>query len=560
MPTLARLLTDGVRVPLEMGDGDASDHWTALATGSHDGRSQPLWHRLSEAGRRTHVVGWPYGSAATVEGVEVTPSFARTAEPTRDRDAVVPASALAPLAPYRVGADELTTAQLLPFVPSLAGAPPADAGAEVYRPLRVLAETLAACTSLHAAATWLMETSDWDAIVVHYDALARLDKQFGQFGPSSDVPTSDTLRERFEHVEPGGARFHDMMLERLLTLAGDGAAVVLVGIPRPSARPSSAAGVGSSAAGPGGFVCVCGARLGPDAPLHVAQVVPMVLRALGFPDPAAAPPSRTPPTLSDSPAVTPPGVRAAQFDRARTALRRGKPEDAQPLLAALYEEGRDPAHGMQLVLCHLRLKRPTDARTTFDRLLAERARRLDEHEGRNANLSNESPPPPLALLQAKVLYAEKAYREAYESLKAAEAQAPRTALFYRRLGGVYLQLHAWPDAERAFREAIAIAPRFPAGHRWLAVALIRRGHYEEALEAASRAAALRSPFPAAHYHRAIALKRLERYEEAAEAAEVCVAQQPSFSRARYLLTQLYRDHLDQPARAMQHLLADPDNA
>jgi len=39
-----------------------------------------------------------------------------------------------------------------------------------------------------------------------------------------------------------------------------------------------------------------------------------------------------------------------------------------------------------------------------------------------------------------------------------------------------------------------------------------------------------------------------------------VAQQPAFSRARYLLTQLYRDHLDQPAKAMEHLMADPDAA
>ena len=532
MPTLARLIERGARYALEPEAGEAPALWTTL-TSDADGHA--LWHRLSASGRRTHVVGWPYGAAATPDGIEVQPSFG---DGPAASEAVVPTSVAEALTPYLLGTDEITAAHLTPFAPFLADTTPADLGPELRLPLNMLAEALAACASRHAAATELMEHHAWDALVVHYDLLARLGHAFGRFADDAQ-PVPDVMRRAFEHVLPGAARFHDMMLERLLTLAGDDAAVVLVGLARADALTRTPAT---------GFVCTH--RLSLAAPPRcVADVGEALHAALGITGNGAVRPA---PDLDPS-GGTPSGVRAAQFDRAKAALQRGAPKEALELLTTLYAERLDPAHGMQLLRCQLRLKRPGDARATLDRLLAERSRRMRGVEHPNDDVL----PAPLALLQANVLRAEKRYAEAYDTLKTAEAQAPRTALFHRRLGSVYLQLHAWSDAERVLRRAVEIAPRFPAGYRWLAVALIRQGEYERALEAATRAAALRTPFPAAHYHRAIALMRLERYTEAAEAAETCVAQSPAFSRARYLLTQLYRDHLDQPARAMEHLLALP---
>jgi Flp pilus assembly protein TadD len=561
MPTLARLLDEsatGTFAPVEASPPQQSPRrWATLATGADDGAAPTLWDHLAASGDRTQIVGWPYG--APDRGVFVAPSFA--GDPS-DADAVRPEALAESIAPFRIEATELTAAHLLPFVPFLEGRDPADLGFEERQPVNTIARLLAECASLHAAITWLLEHDDADALVAHYDAFDRFGKQFRRFHATSTARAPESLRERYGEVMSGVVRFHDMMLERLLALAAPDDLVVLVGLPGATS--------GSDARG---FVLFHGAPLQRDHTLSeiaFADVTPTILAALGTPIPRActgavrAEAFVTAPALTyvetDADAPTPPptspGAIAARFDEARKALRTSRPDEARPLLEELYDETAEPAHGMLLMSCYLRLKRPADARRTFERLLDVRTERF-EREGISTDASL---PAPLKLLQAKLQRAEKSYSEAYASLRRAEADAPQTALFYRRLGAVYLQLHQWPDAERAFRRALDIAPRFVPAHRWLAVALIRQGRYEEAEATASRAIALRPHFPALHYHRAIALMRLGRFEKAAEAAETSVAQQPAFSRARYLLTQLYRDHLDQPAKAMEHLMADPDAA
>jgi tetratricopeptide (TPR) repeat protein len=550
MPTLARLLGGGTLGALPPDDASPPERWRTAASGAA-AAAPPLWDHLSASGHPTNVVNWPYGTPT--DGVFVAPGFAYADAPGTT---VRPAALADVLAPFRLAPAELSASHLLPFLPFLEDRTPSDLSPEERPPVDAVARMLAASASVHAAATWLLEHGNGEALVAHYDAFERHGAQFRRFHGASGAPPQ--LAQKFGGVVEGIARFYDMMLDRLLDLAGPACSTVLIGLPG-----------ATTASDASGFALFHGPpfRRGHEpSDLALADVVPTALGALGLPIPRActghvraeALVADAHPTYVDAPSPSPPpgaapGVLDAQFERARAALRRGRPEAARPILERLYDESDAPAHGMQLVLCHLRLKRPTDARRTLDRLLTVRGHRL-EREGLDPD---DALPAPLELLSAKVLHAEKSYAEAFESLRRAEAAAPQTALFFRRLGAVYLQLHQWADAERVFRRALAIAPRFAAAHRWLAVTLLRQGDYEEAAEAAARAAALRPRFPAAHYHRAIALKRLGRYAEAAEAAEISVAQQPTFSRARYLLTQLYRDHLDQPAKAMEHLMANP---
>jgi len=554
LPTLARLLDESATGTFAPVEASPPQRWTTLATGVDNGTAPTLWDHLATWGHRAQIAGWPYG--APDAGAFVAPSFARDLAD----DAVRPESLAEDLAPFRIAPTELTPAHLLPFVPFLEGRAPGDLSFEERQPINTIARLLAGCTTLHAAVTWLLEQDDANALVAHYDAFDRFSKQFRRFHATSTVTAPESLRQKYGHVMTGVVRFHDMMLERLLALAGPNRLVALVGLPGATSGPEAR-----------GFALFHGAPFQRGRTLSeiaLADVVPTILAALGAPIPRACTGTvRTEafvtapdPTYvetdaeTSSPSPTSPGAIAARFDEARKALRTSRPDEARPILEQLYDETAAAAHGMLLMSCYLRLKRPADARRTFERLLDVRTQRF-EHESSDASL-----PAPLELLQAKLFRAEKSFKKAYLSLRRAEADAPQTALFYRRLGAVYLQLHQWPDAERAFRRAIDIAPRFVPAHRWLAVSLIRQGRYEEAEATASRAIALRPHFPALHYHRAIALMRLGRFEEAAEAAETSVAQQPAFARARYLLMQLYRDHLDQPAKAMEHLMADPDAA
>ena len=557
MPTLARLLNESAKGTFAPVEAPPQQRWATLATGASNGAAPTLWDHLAASGNRTQVVGWPYG--APDRGAFVAPTFA--SDPS-DADSVRPKTLAKELAPCRIEATELTAAHLLPLVPFLEGRDSADLSFEERQPVNTIARLLAECASLHTAVTWLLEHDAADALVAHYDAFDHFGRQFRRFHATSAARAPESLRERYGVVMSGVVRFHDMMLERLLALANPDDLVVLVGLPGATSGRDAR-----------GFALFHGIPFQKDSALPeiaLADLAPTVLAALGAPipractgmvraeafDTAPAPTHVEADADASLPPASSPGVIAARFDEARKKLRTSRPNEARPILEELYDETAEPAHGMLLMSCYLRLKRPADARRTFGRLLGIRAQRF-EREGAS---SDTSLPAPMELLQARLLRAEKSFKESYVSLRRAEADAPQTALFYRRLGAVYLQLHQWPDAERAFRRALGIAPRFVPAHRWLAVALIRQGRYEEAEATTSRAIALRPHFPALHYHRAIALLRLGRFEAAAEAAETSVAQEPAFSRARFLLTQLYRDHLDQPAKAMEHLMADPDAA
>ena len=56
----------------------------------------------------------------------------------------------------------------------------------------------------------------------------------------------------------------------------------------------------------------------------------------------------------------------------------------------------------------------------------------------------------------------------------------------------------------------------------------------------------------AHLHLGEALMRMGMHERAAQALEVAVRQRPGIRKAHFWLTQLYRQHLDEVAKAQEH--------
>lgn len=129
---------------------------------------------------------------------------------------------------------------------------------------------------------------------------------------------------------------------------------------------------------------------------------------------------------------------------------------------------------------------------------------------------------------------------------------PNLPVLHIRIGEAFLRAKRWPDAEKSFLKSLTIDPNSAGAHRGLSLALLRQKNYEQAAESALRAVGLQHFFPAAHFHLGEALMRLGMHDRAASAFEVAVHQAPGIRRAHFFLSQLYRQHLNNPAKAQYH--------
>jgi len=255
MPALQGLIERGVRGTITTLDPPFSPMlWTSIATGKtadqhgivhftqprEDGinarpvlslgrRVKALWNILSQEGLRSNVVSWwPSHPVEPIRGAMVSNFFQKPQGQTLDEWPLDPATVHPPeladeLAALRVLPTELTGELLLPFIPRLAEI---DQEKDT-RPLAV-ARNLAETATTHAAVTHLMETTEWDLTAVYYDMIDHMGHGFMRFHPPKMPTASEEEFERYREVVTATYRFHDMMLERLLALAGADTKVILL--------------------------------------------------------------------------------------------------------------------------------------------------------------------------------------------------------------------------------------------------------------------------------------------------------------------------------------------
>ena len=194
------------------------------------------------------------------------------------------------LAQFRVHPLEITGAHLQPFIPR--GAEIDQTSKPEQRRLNALRKHLAECASVHAIATWLMENEPWDFMAVYYNALDIIGHYFMPFHPPRMEGVGEREFEIYKDVVTGAYRFHDMMLERLLQLAGPQTTVILLSDhgflsdhlrPRPgtSAFDDPAAWHRSH-----GIFCMKGPGVLADERIYgssLLDVVPTILTVFGLP-------------------------------------------------------------------------------------------------------------------------------------------------------------------------------------------------------------------------------------------------------------------------------------
>lgn len=261
-------------------------------TASTSRRSKALWNILTQSGLRSNVVGW-YAShpAEPIEGAMVSnqTEFRGPDEPPLSplpSSSVHPALLAEALAECRVHPSELDESAVLPFVPDATRVSTRE-NHRIGKLLGMVAQT----ASVQGFATALMARGDWDFTAVYFEGIDRFGHEFMEFHPPKMDAVSQEDFDAYRHCMVGIYRFHDMMLESLLGLAGDDTTVVIVsdhGYWNDHRRPDPKAAESNPVAWhrPFGVFAAAGPGVRAGARLHggsILDIAPTVLALLGLP-------------------------------------------------------------------------------------------------------------------------------------------------------------------------------------------------------------------------------------------------------------------------------------
>ncbi|MGB6857876.1 MAG: alkaline phosphatase family protein, partial [Terracidiphilus sp.] len=255
MPNLTALIDRGVAGRIAVTAPSISSlQWTSIITGAKPDRHailgllepdpetggirpvsstsrkvKALWNILHHEGLRSIVVNWPAGHPAEpIRGAIVSEAYVKGAGPYGAawpllHGTVHPDSLAERLRSLRVHAGDLTGDDLALFIPDLERVDQAKDS----RPA-ALASSLANSLSVHAAATWLMENEEWDFLAVLFDAIEPATNLFLPFHPSTAEEPLTEDSKIYKTVVEGIYRYHDLLLGRLVKLAGPETVTILI--------------------------------------------------------------------------------------------------------------------------------------------------------------------------------------------------------------------------------------------------------------------------------------------------------------------------------------------
>lgn len=256
MPHLAKVISGGVRGNhATLYPALSPMLWTSIATGKRPGkhgihgftepaedglsvrpvsnlgrRTKAFWNILNQHGKRSVVVGWwPSHPVEPISGAMVSNHYPllssqRPAAPMQPA-AVWPPEEAEALAELRVHPTEISSDMLRLFAPDWARVNQKE-DSSVHDLAGLIAETM----TIHAAATDLMARIEWDLAAVYYVGIDHFSHRFMRFhagkarGQKASDPEFDP--ELFRGIVANAYRYHDVMLGRLLALAGEDCGVI----------------------------------------------------------------------------------------------------------------------------------------------------------------------------------------------------------------------------------------------------------------------------------------------------------------------------------------------
>jgi len=566
MPNLGALMERGVIGTLRsVGPAVPSLIWTSIATGktgdlhgilsdveahplsgalrdisSTSRRTKALWNIAMQAGMQAHVVGWPATHPAEpLNGCCVTPAFTRPMAPRGEPWPPAPGSIfperLEPaLAAVRIHPGELTGADLLPFLPNLL-----EIDQEHDTRAIAVAQLLASAVSVHGSATWLLENESWDLMMIGWDAVEAASRRFMKYAPPQLPFVSDRDFSLYSDVVKGIYCFHDMMLGRIIQLAGRQTTIVIAsptGFRVEDERPTIEGWRERPAAWlrQYGIMAMAGPRIRRDQLVHGLtqfDLAPTILELLGLPAG-----NDMPGRAMEKAFLTPPNrERIPSWDALEGDAGMHVPETAEECeagaaaIAELVFAGyaSPQQHPNETVVRRSQL---------FNRSMIQMSvRRFAEAQASLEQLTRELPD--VGHVSLWLAYSQQAAGDfaacrvtlrgihdqgligAMASLLEAhlDAESPRALECVQRaaqlapafpLGcflaaAVHLRARRWEDAEEQLRRSIALDPSFQPAHEAMSRLLSVRGRTGEAVEAAL--AGLQIEYGSASSHFALGL-------------------------------------------------------
>lgn len=345
---------------------------------------------------------------------------------------VHPAHLAGPLAEMRIHPAELENAHILPFIPRAA-----EIDQTKDKRMEACAKVIAEISGIHAAATACMQLEPWEFMGVYYDGIDHFGHGFMKYHPPRQpwVPEEDF--EFYKEVIEAGYRYHDMMLDTLLQIAGDDTTVMLIsdhgfepGNLRPQNLPNEPAGPAAEHSQYGIF-CLRGPGIKAGERIHGADlldITPTLLHLYGLPvgrdmdgkvlvncfteeqhpafvdswdsiagdhpDGQHARDTQIDPTEAresikqlidlgyidepnpDRAAAIEETVRELDYNLAQAYMDASQSAEAARILERLWDRWPEESRfGVRLISCVLNLQEPARARSIYDQLIS----RVDEH-------------------------------------------------------------------------------------------------------------------------------------------------------------------------------------
>jgi tetratricopeptide (TPR) repeat protein len=599
MPNLRSLIERGAIGNLKTsGPPDPAILWTSVATGKTADQhgilsaldcdpisggirlvsgakrqAKAFWNIAMQSGLVTHVAGW-YAAfpAEELNGSTIANEFVIPKGP-QDRpwpvrkETVFPPRLAVQLSELRLHPGELSGDDLLPFVPGLAGIDRREDNRVAQ-----LADVLAREISMHSMVTWLMDNEPWNLIAIGWHALGRAAYRFMQYAPPQMSHVSAEDCERYGQVVTGIYRFHDMLLRRLMDLAGPDATFVILspagyrcGAERPDAPAMRR--IPGAWYRPYGVFCMAGENIIQDELVHgvsALDIAPTILSLLGL-APGADMPGRV---IEEAFRQTSQTERLASWEtvagdcgmhpRESEADEQSAAAEIAELLGEGYSEPARPSAAAAYVkrqrlfnsaLIHLGAGRYQEARPALIDLMADAPRDIrirlwlahchlvcgDRKACRETmqGIEREGAGGALAfLIDARLEASEGNTAAALSAIQQAELLGPDLPIVNFAAAIMYTRLASWEKAEKRVRRAIAQDPAFQGAHNLLSRLQSHRG--DSAQAAASALNSLEIDYASALSHLALGLARIGTGEgdEALRAFEKSLQLDPRQEEAR----------------------------
>ncbi len=617
MPNLQRLVENGVSGNLLTLEPAISPLlWTTIATGktadehrvlsflepdpfsagarpiaSTSRQGKAIWNILHQAGLHPNVVNW-FAShpAEPIRGVCVSNPFC-LASPSVPTGAVNPPDLERAFLDLRVQPGDLSGHDLALFIPELQRIDQTK-----DRRLVNLASVLAEGLTVHALATWILEKQPWDFVAMFMDTIDHAGHFFMQYHPPRRSDVSDEDFAIYQGVMSHVYRFHDLLLGRLLQLAGPEATVMIVsdhgfksGGDRPQGEGLIPLEENLRWHRPYGIFCLTGPGIRKDELVHGAgllDIAPTILALFGLPAGKDMPGRALAEAFVEPPGVEriesweavageagmhAPDLAESGWDAAAAIEQLAALGYVEPAgeFQSLRRQGALDHQSLSLGRVYLSQGKAREAVAEFERLNEKypgqagvlllltqallqagetaRCRELLGHA-----LDADSKSAALRLVLANVYLAEGANAQALEHLLAAEDEERPIENWHLLVGRAHLRLGRAGDAAENYRNALGLNPQSARALRGLAAALLGQQRPLEAAKAALESTGLEYGNAGGHYLLGVSLARVGQASRAIQAFEICLKLKPGAAVAHRWLTLIHEQATGDVEKARYH--------